>query len=266
MRHAIYVPPFGELAEPAAAVELAVAAEQRGWDGVFLWDHIWRGEPQSTHVADPWVILSAIAAVTTRIRIGPMVTPLARRRPQKVARESVTLDRLSGGRLTLGVGLGVDTNGELARFAEAADAVERGDVFDEALDILQRLWSGEVVDHHGDRFVVDGVRFLPTPVQQPAIPLWAAARGVGAPRPLRRASRLDGLFPVDSTVDQVVRMLEVIGSIRGGLDGYDVAMLVEPGGDVAGFADAGITWAMWSFEPGDPLTDIRAVVDAGPPG
>lgn len=265
MRHAVFVPPFAELAEPAAVVELAVAAEARGWDGVYLWDHIWRGEPEATHAADPWVLLSAIAAVTSRIRIGPMVTPLARRRPQKVARESVTLDRLSGGRLTLGVGLGVDTNGELTRFAEAADAVERGAVFDEALDLLQQLWSGEVVEHHGPRFTADGVVFLPRPLQQPRIPIWAAARGDGAPRPLRRAARLDGLFPVDSTVDQVAGMLEAVASIRGDLDGYDVAMLASPGDDTAAYAAAGVTWTMWSFRPGDPLAEVRAAVDAGPP-
>jgi len=265
MRHAIFVPPFGELAEPAAMVELAVAAEARGWDGLFLWDHIWRGEPHSTHVADPWVMLAGVAAVTSSIRLGPMVTPLARRRPQKVARESVTLDRLSAGRLTLGVGLGVDTNGELARFAEAADPVERGAVFDEALDVLEQLWSGDVVEHHGDRFAVDGVRFLPTPLQQPRIPLWAAARGVGAPRPVRRAARLDGLFPVDSTLDQVVAMVETITAIRGSIDGYDVAMPAEAGSDASAYAEAGITWTMWSFEPTDPLADIRALVDGGPP-
>ena len=266
MRHALFVPPFGELAEPAAVVELAVAAEARGWDGLFLWDHIWRGEPESTHVADPWIILAAVAAVTDRIRLGPLVTPLARRRPQKVARESVTLDRLSAGRLILGVGLGVDTHGELARFDEAADPIERGAVFDEALEVLQQLWTGEVVDHHGERFTVDGVRFRPTPLQQPRIPIWAAARGEGKPRPVRRAARLDGLFPVDSTVDQVVAMLEVIRSMRGDLDGYDVAMPAAPAYDIGGYEPAGITWTMWSFDPGVPLSEIQAFVAVGPPG
>lgn len=265
MRHGLFVPPFGELAEPAAVVELAVAAESLGWDGVFLWDHIWRGEDEATDVADPWITLAAVAAVTGRIRLGPLVTPLARRRPQKVARESVTLDRLSGGRLVLGVGLGVDTYGELARFDEAVDPVERGDVFDEALDVLEQLWSGEVVDHHGERFTVDGVRFRPTPLQQPRIPIWAAARGEGKPRPVRRAARLDGLFPVDSTVDQVVTMLDAIRAVRGDLEGYDVAMPAAPGDDTGAYESAGITWTMWSFDLGEPLADIRAVVDAGPP-
>lgn len=266
MQHAVFVPPFAELADPAAVVDLAVAAEARGWDGFFVWDHIWRAEPEAAEVADPWIILAAIAAATSRLRIGPMVTPLARRRPQKVARETVTLDHLSRGRLVLGVGLGVDSGGELSRFAEMSDAVERGQVFDEALDVLQQLWSGDEVDHHGTHFTVDGVRFLPRPVQQPRIPLWAAARGDGAPRPLRRAARLDGLFPVDSSLDQLGAMLDAVGEIRGSLDGYDVAMLASTTSDLDAFAAAGVTWSMWSFRPGDPLAAVRAVVDAGPPG
>jgi alkanesulfonate monooxygenase SsuD/methylene tetrahydromethanopterin reductase-like flavin-dependent oxidoreductase (luciferase family) len=216
-------------------------------------------------VADPWIILAAVAASTSRLRLGPLVTPLARRRPQKVARESVTLDHLSGGRLVLGVGLGVDTGGELARFAEVADPVERGAAFDEALDVLQQLWSGAVVDHHGPRFTLDGVRFLPTPLQQPRIPIWAAARGDGPPRPIRRAAALDGLFPVDSTVEQVARMVERVAAQRGSLDGYDVAVLAPPDGDLDAFASAGVTWALRSFAPGAPLADLRAVVEAGPP-
>jgi alkanesulfonate monooxygenase SsuD/methylene tetrahydromethanopterin reductase-like flavin-dependent oxidoreductase (luciferase family) len=139
-------------------------------------------------------------------------------------------------------------------------------VFDEALEVLQRLWSGEVVEHHGDRFTVDGVRFLPTPHQQPRIPLWAAARGDGAPRPIRRAARLDGLFPVDATLDQLAGMLDAIRALRGDLDGYDVAMPASPRTDASSYAAVGVTWTMWSFRPGDPVADIRSVIDEGPPG
>lgn len=265
MQHAIFVPPFAELADPAALVEVAVAADERGWDGLFLWDHMWRAEPQSAEVADPWMLLAAIAAVTRTLRIGPMVTPLARRRPQKVARETVTLDRLSDGRLVLGVGLGVDTGGELARFAEAADAVERGAIFDEALAVLEQLWSGDEVHHHGEHFTVDGVRFLPTPQQQSRIPIWVAARGSGAPRPLRRAARYDGLFPVDATLEQLRGMLDRVHGHRGSLDGYDVAMLTTRASDLDAYVAAGVTWAMWSFEPGEPVADVLALIDAGPP-
>jgi alkanesulfonate monooxygenase SsuD/methylene tetrahydromethanopterin reductase-like flavin-dependent oxidoreductase (luciferase family) len=265
MEHAIFIPPFAELAEPAAVVELALAAEERGWDGLFLWDHIWRVEPQSAEVADPWILLAAVAAVTSRLRIGPMVTPLARRRPQKVARETITLDHLSAGRLVLGVGLGVDTGGELARFAEAADPVERGAVLDEALEVLTRLWTGEPVDHHGERFTVDGVRFRPTPFQQPRIPIWVAARNHQAPRPLRRAARYDGLFPVDTSLDELAAMLDIVRTHRGSLDGFAVAYGADRDADLDALAAAGVTCAMWSFEPGHPVADILARIDAGPP-
>ncbi|MGH9092710.1 MAG: LLM class flavin-dependent oxidoreductase, partial [Acidimicrobiales bacterium] len=197
MRHGLFFPPFGELAEPARVVEVAVAAEEAGWDGVFLWDHMIRPAGQPQELADVWIVMAAVAAATRRIRFGPMVTPLARRRPQKVAREAVTLDRLSQGRLVLGVGLGVDSGGELGRFGEEVDERARAARLDEALDLVLDLWSGRRVDHHGPCFTADDVRFLPTPVQSPRIPVWAAARGEPLRAgPLRRAARLDGIFPV----------------------------------------------------------------------
>src|SRR3984885_13287202 len=111
----LFLAPFDELSDPLVLVDLAVAAEAGGWDGVFLWDHIVHRPPVRA-VSDPWVALSAIAAPTERLRLGPMVTPLSRRRVQKLARETVTLDRLSRGRLILGVGLGSDNAGELEPF------------------------------------------------------------------------------------------------------------------------------------------------------
>ena len=208
MRHAVNLPPFGPYADPAVVVDLAVAAEEGGWDGIFLWDHIVRThEPHRLAAADPWILLAAIAAATERIRLGPMVTPLARRRPQKVARETVTLDHLSGGRLTFGVGLGVNTDGELRRFGETVDDKARAAEYDEALQLLLALWSGDEVDHHGPHFTAECVRFVPRPIQQPRIPVWGAARG-GAVRPVRRAARLDGLFPVTTDLDQLAAMLE----------------------------------------------------------
>ncbi len=224
MLHALYLAPFGVLADPKAVVELAIAAEESGWDGLFLWDHIWRPPERSQSVGDAWVTLSAVAARTSRLRIGPMVVPLARRRPQKVARESVALDYLSGGRLTLGIGLGVDTEGELQRFGEVVDEVERGEVLDEALSVLLALWSGDEVHHAGTHYTVEGVAFHPMPMQQPRIPVWSAVRGASGTKPLRRAAQLDGVFPVRATSDQLKRMLDFIGASRGSLDDFDVAM------------------------------------------
>lgn len=264
MRHALFLPPFGELADPSVLVDIAIAAEASGWDGLFLWDHVLRPASEPSAIADTWVALAALAAATSRIRLGPMVTPIVRRRPQKLARETVTIDHLSGGRLTLGLGLGVDSGRELSAFGEVVDAKARGAVLDEGADLLVRLWSGEVVHHAGPHFQADGVQFLPTPVQQPRIPVWFAARG-DARRPVRRAARYDGLFPIEVDLDGFRRMLDVVVEERGDLDGFDVSVLAHPGVDVPAFAAAGATWAMWSFLPGEPAADVLADAAAGPP-
>jgi alkanesulfonate monooxygenase SsuD/methylene tetrahydromethanopterin reductase-like flavin-dependent oxidoreductase (luciferase family) len=267
MRHAVFLPPFGAFAEPAVMVDLAEAAEDGGWDGIFLWDHVVRThEPHRADVADPWILLAAIAAATEQIRLGPMITPLARRRPQKVARETVTLDHLSEGRLTFGVGLGVDSGGELARFGEVVDDRVRAEVYDEALQLLLAFWSGDEVNHHGKHFTVDGVQFLPRPLQQPRIPIWGAARGGGAARPVRRAARLDGVFPVATDLDQLGAMLDVVAAERGGLDGYDVILEAPADADLDAYAARGVTWVMREIDDTLPPTDVVAAVAEGPEG
>src|ERR687897_1921571 len=153
-RSGLFVPLFGELANPVAVAGLAAEAEEAGWDGFFVWDHV-RWRPPVLDVADPWITLAAIAAATTSVRLGPMVTPLARRRPVKVARETATLDALSGGRLTLGVGIGEDRFArEFSKTGEQLNERARGQMLDEALDILTSAWSGEPVHHHGDHYRV----------------------------------------------------------------------------------------------------------------
>ena len=196
MRSGLFVPIFDALAGPALVARLSAEAEEAGWDGIFLWDHVrWR-EPV-LEVADAWITLAAIATATQAIRLGPMVTPLARRRPVKVARETATLDRLSGGRLTLGVGLGSDRSGdELSITGEELDDRRRAGMLDEALEILTAAWSGEPVYHRGEHYTVDGMRFLPRPVQRPGIPVWVGGYP-GMRKPLRRAARFKGFFPVD---------------------------------------------------------------------
>ena len=142
MRFAIDLPPFGLFSDPSLVADLAHEAEEAGWNGFFLWDHInykLEDSSESVPIADPWIALAAIALRTTSIKLGPMVTPLARRRPWKLARETVTLDRLSGGRLVLGVGLGSDYDGEYSDFGEPPDARVHGAMLDEALAILTRL-------------------------------------------------------------------------------------------------------------------------------
>ncbi|MEA2532984.1 MAG: hypothetical protein QOJ93_795 [Actinomycetota bacterium] len=262
MQHAIHVPTVGELAHPRVLADLAADAEEHGWDGVFLWDHLLRPDTEPPEVADTWVALAAMASATSMIRLGPMVTPLVRYGPQRLARASVGLDQLSAGRLTLGLGLGHDRWGELRRFGEPTDPRERADLLDEGVELLLALWSGEEV-HHLGRYVAGGVRFLPTPVQRPRIPLWFAARG-DARRPVRRAARYEGLFPVDVNPDQLARMLDIVAAERGGLEGFDVAVSIPPGGDPGPYAARGATWVLCGFQPHDALKDVQSRVEAGP--
>ncbi|MFI0453793.1 LLM class flavin-dependent oxidoreductase [Actinomadura sp. 6N118] len=266
LRSALWVPLFDELADPRTVARLAAEAEEAGWHGVFLWDHVlWRTPVQQ--VADPWITMAAIAGATEHLRFGPMVTPLARRRPAKVARETATLDVLSNGRLTLGVGLGSDRfAGELSKTGEQLDDRKRGQMLDEALEILTAAWSGEPVHHHGQHNTIDGIQFLPRPVQRPGVPVWAA----GFPqhtKPLRRAALYDGFFPINlDHPDQVAEVVTTINTLRPDpAMPYDIAIALPPGTDPAPYAKAGATWWLTEFDP-DELTadEVRGVLRDGP--
>lgn len=279
MRHALFLPIFDALADPLTVARLAAQAEEAGWDGVFVWDHITFRSPV-VEIADPWITLSAIASATQSVRIGPMVTPLPRRRPAVVARQTASLDRLSGGRLTLGVGIADDGAGELSGTGEELDARRRGSMLDEALEILQAAWSGEPVQHDGEHFRIDGISFRPRPVQ-PTVPVWVAVRS-GNTRPLRRAARFEGVFPVG--VDSPDALAEIVGAVQelravrelravqevpadlpGLTEPYDVAIGGSPGTDPAPFAAAGATWWMESFSPYELSVDtVRGVLRDGP--
>src|ERR671914_3127282 len=218
MRSGLFMPLFDALADPAVVARLSAEAEEAGWHGVFVWDNLRYREPV-VDVADPWITLAAMATATERIRLGPMVTPLARRRPVKVARETATLDRLSNGRLILGVGLGSDEFGsEYSITGEELDERKRAGMLDEALEILQAAWSGELVQHRGEHYTVDGMRFLPRPVQRPGVPIWVAGF-YGKPRPLRRAARYQGFFPVNlehpEQLAEIVAQLTVLNEEAG---------------------------------------------------
>jgi alkanesulfonate monooxygenase SsuD/methylene tetrahydromethanopterin reductase-like flavin-dependent oxidoreductase (luciferase family) len=260
LRHGLYFAPFEDLSEPAAVVDIAVAAEANGWDGVFLWDHVLRSDVQ--RVADVWITLAAVAAATERIRIGPLVTPLTRRRIAPLVRQTVSLDRLSAGRLVMGIGLGVDSGGELSKFGEAVDPRVRAARLDEAADLLVRAWSGEPVAHRGEHFTVDDVTFLPTPAQAP-LPIWCAARGT-ALRPVRRAARFQGLFPIEVGVAELTAMLDEVRRVRGSLDGFDVAALVSPDDDPALLDVPGVTWALHGYSSDTPAATILAAASAPP--
>jgi alkanesulfonate monooxygenase SsuD/methylene tetrahydromethanopterin reductase-like flavin-dependent oxidoreductase (luciferase family) len=266
MKSGLYIPLFDELADPALVATLCAEAEEAGWDAVFVWDHVrWR-EPV-VEVADTQITLGAIAAATERIRLGPMVTPLARRRPVKVARETATLDRLSNGRLTLGVGLGSDEfGGEYSITGEELDDRKRAQMLDEALEILQAAWSGELVKHRGEHYTVDAMRFLPRPVQRPGVPIWVAGF-YGKPRPLRRAARYQGFFPVNlEDADQLAEIAASLAALRGGSDEpFDIVASLPQEIDPAPYGAAGATWWVVEFEPDSATVDnVRGVLREGP--
>src|SRR4029450_12511140 len=213
-RSALWLPLFDELADPLTVARLAAEAEEAGWHGVFVWDQL-RWQAPVRQVADPWICLAAIATATEQVRVGPLVTPLPRRRPAKVARETATLDSLSRGRLVLGVGIASDHfAGELSRTGEQLDDRLRGQMLDESLQILEAAWSGEPVHHLGEHYTIDGVQFLPRPVQRPGVPVWVAGFP-GNVKPLRRAARYDGFFPANlEHPDQLTEIAATIAELR----------------------------------------------------
>lgn len=272
MQHALFLPIFGELANPAVVAQLAAEAEETGWDGVFVWDHIAYSAPVSA-IADPWITLSAVACATERLRLGPMVTPVPRRRPVKLAREAVTLDALSGGRFTLGVGIGDDGAREFSGTGDETERKIRGAMLDEALDVLTAAWSGTEVHHYGPHYVLDGLSILPRPIQLPHPPVWVAMR-YGNRAPLRRAARHDGAFPIGvQSPDQLAEVVHEIEEVRRNLvpspgadRAFDVAVTGKPGDDCRPYAAAGGTWWMVSFSPYDVgAAEVRAVLRDGPP-
>lgn len=280
LKHGIAVPNFGT--DPDDLIELGVATEQAGFDGYFLWDHIvFSNSGDGPPIMDPWLVLSVVAARTSRITIGTVVTPLPRRRPWQLARITTTLDRLSNGRVVLGVGIGSPAYGDFGIFHEPSGRRERAEILDEGLDVLAGLWSGEPFSYSGRHLTVDPVRFTPTPVQRPRIPVWVAGE-LPAPRPIARAARWDGFVPIRFNPGGLVRpeadeIAEVRGQIvraRGSGDGYDLVVWAEVApepGDLPKlarpYAEAGATWWIETARP-EPgwWQGVQARVAAGPAG
>ena len=276
MNYGVNAPNFGDYGDPRLLVELARETEAAGWDGFFVWDHLtWPSQDPGT---DPWVTLAAIATVTTRIRLGPMVAVPARRRPWKLARETVAIDQLSGGRLILGVGLGYNPVEEFEAFSEPSDAKTRAARLDEGLDVLAGLWSGQSFSYAGAQYQVSNARFTPGPIQQPRIPIWVAG-GWPTKAPFRRAARWDGVFPMGQpSVNGLVTPADFsdllayirehrtsdapFDAIHGGhTTGADVAQdaaLITP------YAEAGVTWWMESASGRTP-DQTRERIRRGPP-
>jgi alkanesulfonate monooxygenase SsuD/methylene tetrahydromethanopterin reductase-like flavin-dependent oxidoreductase (luciferase family) len=175
--------------DPRTAASLAAEAEAAGWDAVFTYDAIAIGDMDAW---DPWILLAAMAARTERVRLGAMVFAPSRRRPWKLAREIVTLDHLSGGRLVLPVGLGALDDAGFGSVGEPVDARTRASLLDETLAIIDGLQSGEPFAFEGERYRFEAMTFRPRPVQLPRVPVWV----VGAwphERSMLRAIRWDGV-------------------------------------------------------------------------
>ncbi|MFF8993694.1 LLM class flavin-dependent oxidoreductase [Streptomyces sp. NPDC014983] len=285
MRFSVNVPNFGDFADPRAVATVAVAAEQAGWDGLFVWDHVLHRRHQGRPFADPWMLLTAAALATSRIRLGALLTPVPRYRPQQLARQVATLDRLSGGRTVFAAGLGGPVEDEYHSFGDTAGPRELAERLDEGLELLARFWSGEPVDHHGHHYTARDVTLLPATAQRPRPPVWI---GGFWPRraPMRRAARWDGAVPLFETarhgqVPEVAQVRELIDHVRahrttdrgrpfdfvlGGATPADPARARDVIGPLR---DAGATW--WDERqlqggPGlDRLEPVLRRVEAGPP-
>jgi alkanesulfonate monooxygenase SsuD/methylene tetrahydromethanopterin reductase-like flavin-dependent oxidoreductase (luciferase family) len=257
-RRGIFIAPFDELVDPRLVADLAGRAEQRGWDGFFVWDHVVYSPPADA-VADPWVVLSAIACATQRMTIGPLVTPLARRRIHKLARETVTLDHLSGGRVVLGAGLGGDAHGEFGPFGDPEDPRDRARLLDDGLERLAAYWGGE---------------FRPPPVRRrgrAGIPVWLAGRWPNR-RPLQRAAQWDGFFPIGDLTEpeELMQIAAEIAALRAaggsGSGPFDLVVTNPDGTDPAPWEAAGATWCLTGFGSTPTEAEVRAAIDAGPRG
>jgi alkanesulfonate monooxygenase SsuD/methylene tetrahydromethanopterin reductase-like flavin-dependent oxidoreductase (luciferase family) len=260
----VAVPNFGE--EPAGLIELGVAAEEAGFDGFFLWDHIvFSHRDDGPPIIDPWLVLAVVAARTSRIKLGTMITPVPRRRPWQLARQTATLDRLSGGRVILGVGIGSPSYADFGIFGEPQDKRTRAGLLDEGLDVLAGLWSGETFSYAGEHHTVDPVRFSPVPRQRPRIPIWVGGV-LPAVRPMERAARWDGAVPIRfagggglerPSAEDIAGVRERVSAARGGTDGYDLVVWAEVAPEPAGvpalarpYQDAGATWWIETAKPG----------------
>lgn len=272
MKFGFYIPNFGYCGEPLNLIELALECEQAGWDGFFIWDHL--QFPDMEPAADPWVALSAIASQTESIYLGPMITPLPRREVVKLAREALTLDHLSGGRLILGIGLGYDVLPEWSAFGQEGSARVRAEMVDEGLQVLSSLWSGEPCNHNGKHYTAVCDAWA-KPVQEPRIPIWIAGQWPGE-KPFRRAAHWDGVIPMARdqmeggkiTPNDLRQLLGVINDERKLSPNFDVVMMgMKPDTkDLNDYQEVGATWWLeasgpWSLSYGEMKDQIRR----GPP-
>ncbi|QBD77529.1 LLM class flavin-dependent oxidoreductase [Ktedonosporobacter rubrisoli] len=280
MRYGLLLPNFGNFSDARELAELAHQAEEAGWHGCFLYDTLHMGN-QTLPACDPWIALTAVAMRTQHIPIGLMVAALPRRRPWKVARETVTLDHLSGGRLIMGAGVGASYDQGFTAFGEATDVKKRAQLLDESLAILQGLWSGQPFHYDGSCYHVEEITFLPPPVRAPHIPLWIA--GLWPKKgPMERSVRFDGVYPIvldaagvpdsrlaPSTIKDIKRFVQdrrAPGSpfdiVTGG-DVFDALTHPQAQATLAAQAEAGATWCLEVVEAGQEVESVRSSILRG---
>ncbi|MEU5291342.1 LLM class flavin-dependent oxidoreductase [Streptomyces umbrinus] len=286
MRFSVNIPNFGDFADPRTVAKVAAAAEQAGWDGLFVWDHVLHRKHEDRPFGDPWMLLTAAALATSRIRLGTLVTPVARRRPQQLARQVATLDAVSGGRVTFAAGLGGPVEDEYASFGDTTDPKVLAERLDEGLDLLERYWSGKPVNHDGRHHQVRDVTLLPATVHRPRPPVWVAGFWPNRP-PMRRAARWDGVVPLFTEarhghvppVDQVRDLVAYVRKQREDRSGTPFEIVLggaTPGDDAARtrdligpLAEAGATWwderQIQTGETLDQLVPVLRRIEQGPP-
>ena len=291
LKFGLYCPTFGEYSDPKYLTELAKLAETAGWDGFFIWDHILltgNGLP----VADAITTLAAIAATTNKIKLGPMVTPIPRRRPWKLAKELITLDHLSNGRVILGAGIGLP-DWEFTLFGENPSLKTRAEMLDEGLEIISKMCMGERFAYNGNQYKILEEQISPGSIQRPRIPAWIAGT-YGNKSPFRRAARWDGVFPLKMDVDmlrkpsecvrnwssmwlnpdQLAEIVDYVKKRRGSLTGFDVANSGSILGDSKKFAERKIRqfekvgaswWLEWILDAPNLVDDYKELIERGPP-
>lgn len=260
--------------------EMAMEAEAAGWDGVFIPDciSIDTSDYSPGPIYDPWILLALMAARTERIILGPMLAAISRRRPWKLARETMTLDHVSGGRLVLPVGLGAAADDAgFYKVGEEMTARGRAQLVDECLEILNGAWSGEKFSHDGELYHVQPMKLLPPSLQRPRIPVWV----VGAwPREksMQRVLRWDGIIPQKMgdepmTPDDIRAIKAYIEARREQTTPFEITWEGETPGDdlehardlVRPWIDAGITWWMEARWNNAGLDEVRERIRQGPP-
>ena len=245
--------------------DLAAAAEESGWDGIFVWEPVWG--------VDAWISLAVAAVRTSRIRLGTLLTPPSRRRPAELASQVATVDRLSGGRVTLSVGLGAVDSGFEA-FGEECDKRVRAELMDECLDIVTGLWAGQPFTYEGKHYTISPTTFptIGNTVQQPHPPIWCVGV-LNRPKTMIRALRWDGLLPqvlVDGQGESA--SLEAVAKVRAEIGDRPYDIVIEGNGSEhspAAWADAGATWwieSMWdAMGRAEPVLVALDRLHDGPP-